>query len=81
MSDRPPAWMGWEQLARHSGLSVDTLRRVALEPGFPPVVHASPRRPRINVTSFDQWLQGRGRATAHAGVDAVLAEIRARKGA
>ena len=73
--------MGWEQLARHSGLSVDTLRRLAREPNFPPVVRASPRRPRINRQAFDQWLAARVPSTNVLGVDAVLAEIRGRKGA
>ncbi len=76
MSDRPPAWLGWEQLARHSGLSVDTLKRLAREPGFPPVVHASPRRPRINRQAFDQWLASR-QAPSAPGVDEVLDAIRA----
>ena len=81
MSAPPPAWMGWTALAAHAGIHPATLRRWSRLPGFPPVSYPTSRRPRISVGAFDAWLESQAASTSAPGVDAVLAEIRARKGA
>ncbi len=81
MSDRPPAWMGWKQLAAHAGVHRATLQRWSRLPGFPPVSYPTSQRPRINVAAFDAWLAAQQAGANTPGVDAVLAEIRGRKGA
>jgi len=70
----PPTWMGWSQLARHAGVSVDTLRRWAARPGFPPISYPSPHRPRICRLCFDAWLSHQ--TAGHPGVDAVITGLR-----
>ena len=76
-STHVPTWMGWSQLARYAGVSVDTLRRWAQRPGFPPVCYPSPHRPRICRPCFDAWLSRQ--PVDHPGVDDVLAELRAQR--
>jgi|SRR5712691_2840577 len=72
------AWMGWQGLADHADVSVDTILRWSKLPGFPSVSRPTGRLPRINVATFDAWLQAQ-QAPSAPGVDEILAEIRARK--
>ncbi len=79
MSERPPMWMGWSQLARYAGVHPDTLRRWSRLPGFPAVSYPTSRRPRVSREAFDAWLAAQAGPRAAPGVDQVLAEIRGRK--
>ncbi len=78
-AQRPPAWLGWAQLAAHAGVSADTLRRWSRLPGFPPVAYPTRRRPRISVAAFDAWLAAQQAGANAPGVDVVLAAIRGQK--